>query len=65
MIDRIFTRDSVTWTIGLLMALLGYVGAHTSLCPPEYAEVVKDSSGLLGVISAYLKSSPAPHSDSL
>ena len=65
MIDRLFTRDNVAWTLGIAIALLAYIGAHTSLCPPAYAEVVKDSAGLLGVLSAYIKASPAPHSHSL
>tara|TARA_R110000868_G_scaffold27580_2_gene104435 strand:+ start:361 stop:558 length:198 start_codon:yes stop_codon:yes gene_type:complete len=65
MMDRLFTRDNITWTLGIVVALLGYLGAHTSLCPPQYVDRVQDISGLIGVVSAYLKASPAPHSMSL
>lgn len=65
MVNQLFTRDNITWTIGIVVAVLAYAGAHTSLCPPQYAEAVKDTAGLLGVISAALKTSPLPHSDTL
>ena len=65
MIDQIFTRDSITWSLGIVIAALAYIGAHTSLCPPAYAETVKDAAGLLGVIAAALRTSPLPHSATL
>lgn len=63
--DRLFTRDNIAWTLGIVIAVLAYAGAHTSLCPPQYVETVKDAAGLLGVISAALKTSPLPHSNTL
>lgn len=65
MIDKLFTRDNILWTFGLIVAGLAFIAAHTSLCPVAYQETVKDLAGLLGVLSAYIKSSPAPHSDTL
>jgi len=60
---NIWTCDSKAWPTGMVVAFLVYVAAHTTLVPPDYANLVKDLAALLGLVSAALRASPLPHSD--
>lgn len=55
-----WTREALVWRLGLVASVLGYLGTHTSLVPPAYAEVVKDVSSLFAAICGYLSASPLP-----
>lgn len=56
-----WTREAIIWRLGLVAAILGYLGAHTSLVPLAYVEAVKDLSGLLAAICGYFSASPLPY----
>lgn len=66
MIDRLFTRDNLTWTLTLVASVLVFaLTSTTTLIPDHYAGVVKDIAAVLGFLAAQFRASPLPHSSSV
>lgn len=55
-------RDSVVWTFGLVTAIVtALAGADgLNLLPASYHHAIALSAFVLGIVSAYAKSSPLP-----
>lgn len=66
MMEKLFTRDNVTWALLCLSGLGVFLLTSTTALVPDAAKpYVKDVSAVLAFIAAWFRKSPLPHSDSL
>jgi len=55
------SRDSVIWTVALVVAILvALVNQTTAIFPPSWHRYINLVAALVAIISAYLKGSPLP-----